>query len=167
MKDPKLIVYQNSMVVVIRDKYPKSEMHFLILPQAKIPEIRSLNRSHLPLMRHMKHIFCKIFDHESYTFWCGFHAKPTMMQLHMHVISDDLRGSGMKTAKHWNSYTTSFFISLTKVIGDLESHGRVLLEPPAVLDNLLRAPLKCHQCNYHPVNMPTLKVHLLSHIPIN
>lgn len=43
----------------------------------------------------------------------GFHADPTMAQLHMHVVSDDFRGFGLKTAKHWNSFTTSFFIPLS------------------------------------------------------
>ncbi|XP_054290461.1 aprataxin-like [Macrosteles quadrilineatus] len=165
MRDPSLIAYEDELVVIIKDKYPKSEEHFLVLPQATIPEIRSLNASHLPLLRHMDQVsrsFCANFNH---VFWAGFHAKPTMMQLHLHLISDDFRGSGLKTAKHWNSYTTSFFVSISRVIHDLETHGRVLLPSNASLNELLRAPLQCHKCLFKPSNMATLKVHLISHTP--
>ena len=37
-------------------------------------------------------------------FRLGFHAKPSMPQLHMHVVSQDLRGAGMKTRRHWGSF---------------------------------------------------------------
>lgn len=43
------------------------------------------------------------------TFRFGFHAVPSMAQLHLHVVSQDLRGSGMKHRKHWNSFATDFF----------------------------------------------------------
>jgi len=35
-------------------------------------------------------------------------------QLHMHVISQDFNSASLKTKKHWNSFTTEYFI---------DSHG--------------------------------------------
>ena len=46
-----------------------------------------------------------------------------MAQLHLHVISQDLRGGGMKHRKHWNSFVTDFFRDASEVLRDLRALG--------------------------------------------
>ena len=46
----------------------------------------------------------------------GFHAKPSMDHLHLHVISSDFVSSCLKTKKHWNSFNTKHFLSLSGMI---------------------------------------------------
>uniref|UniRef100_A0A1B6J235 HIT domain-containing protein n=1 Tax=Homalodisca liturata TaxID=320908 RepID=A0A1B6J235_9HEMI len=167
MQDPNLIVFRDNLIVIIRDKFPKSEFHFLVLPLGRIDNLKTLTSSHIPLIHHIELVteqFIRGFHGR--TFWWGFHAKPTMMQLHMHIVSDDFRGTGLKTAKHWNSFTTAFFVPLSKVMGDLKNHGTVILPPDSLCAQILKAPLRCHKCGHRPVNMPSLKIHLLSHIPV-
>ena len=43
--------------------------------------------------------------------------------LHMHVISTDFDAEGLKTKKHWNSFTTDFFMTLDHVVATLLSDG--------------------------------------------
>lgn len=42
----------------------------------------------------------------------GFHAKPSMDHLHLHVVSTDFVSTFMKTKKHWNSFNTEHFLDL-------------------------------------------------------
>lgn len=44
-------------------------------------------------------------------FKIGYHAKPSMQRLHLHVISRDFHSSWLKTKKHWNSFNSSFLLS--------------------------------------------------------
>ena len=46
-----------------------------------------------------------------------------MAQLHLHVISQDLRGGGMKNRKHWNSFATDFFRDAFDVLRELRALG--------------------------------------------
>lgn len=43
-------------------------------------------------------------------FKIGYHAEPSMQQVHLHVISTDFHSPALKNKKHWNSFTTEFFI---------------------------------------------------------
>lgn len=49
-----LVVYHDDDVVIIQDKFPKAEVHLLILPKLKIRNFAELNISHLPLLNIMK-----------------------------------------------------------------------------------------------------------------
>lgn len=45
-----------------------------------------------------------------YQFKIGYHAEPSMQQLHMHVISIDFNSPTLRTQRHWNSFNTKLFI---------------------------------------------------------
>lgn len=62
MKDPELIVQDDDKVVVIKDKFPKAEFHFLILPKAEISGILSLRKEHEELLKHMEDVGKLITD---------------------------------------------------------------------------------------------------------
>ncbi|XP_024216739.1 aprataxin isoform X2 [Halyomorpha halys] len=112
MKDPRLQIHNDYDVVVIKDCYPKAEAHFLVLPWKNIPSIKDLTGSHLPLVKKMDLKGREIAREKGggRKFKFGYHAEPSMKRLHMHVISDDFNSPTLKTKKHWNSYTTGFFI---------------------------------------------------------
>ena len=42
----------------------------------------------------------------------GVHANPSMNHLHIHIISEDRHGECLKHKKHYNSFTTPFFVRL-------------------------------------------------------
>jgi hypothetical protein len=58
-------------------------------------------------------------------FRMGFHAQPSMLLLHLHVLSEDLNSPALKHKKHWNSFTTRFFVAPQRVIEQLQTHDRV------------------------------------------
>ncbi|CAI7885116.1 unnamed protein product [Closterium sp. NIES-54] len=56
----------------------------------------------------------------------GFHQVPSMHQLHLHAISQDLDSPHLKHKKHWNSFASPFFRDALQVISQIEQHGHVL-----------------------------------------
>jgi hypothetical protein len=58
-------------------------------------------------------------------------------QLHMHIISQDFDSDHLKTKKHWNSFTTSYFMDVEKFIDLLRREGSITVTPIA-----LNIPLK-------------------------
>jgi len=120
---------------------------------------------HLPLLKHMKEKSNDIVLRErekypDFQFQIGFHAIPSMNQLHLHIISRDFCSDFMKKKKHWNSFTTRFFIGLDHLIMILEECGCVKLDKTEY-EQLLKTTLKCHYCHASFVDMPKLKAHIL------
>ncbi|KAJ7396740.1 Aprataxin [Pitangus sulphuratus] len=115
MEDPTLQVYKDEKTVVIKDKYPKARYHWLVLPWEPISSLKSVTRDHLELLEHMHAVGQKMIDQcparESLEFRLGYHAIPSMSQLHLHVISQDFDSRALKTKKHWNSFTTDYFLN--------------------------------------------------------
>ena len=170
MDDPELLVRSDDKIIAIKDKFPKAKYHFLVMPKEEISSLRSLNRSHVGLLRDMlkcgEHIAAeaagKADGTAKVTFRYGFHAVPSMARLHMHAISQDFDSPCLKNKKHWNSFTTEFFIYAVDVIEMLGSDGKVELDK-AKYESLLKEPLKCHVCGAALANMPALKVHIRQH----
>jgi aprataxin len=133
MKDPSVIVLSSDIAVVIKDKFPKAQFHFLVLPFAEIPSIFHVSSPHLghlliQLLKHQSQLSkanitlidelellgknaIEVSGQPSSNFKMGFHASPSMQRLHLHVISQDFNSPALKTKIHWNSFTTDFFIS--------------------------------------------------------
>uniref|UniRef100_A0A1Y1N8F8 HIT domain-containing protein n=1 Tax=Photinus pyralis TaxID=7054 RepID=A0A1Y1N8F8_PHOPY len=166
MKDPESIVMEDDLVVVIKDKYPKAEYHYLVLPKADISSLKKVNKEHLSLLQHMQHVASDLStddEHKHKNFKMGYHAEASMARLHLHLISDDMVSSCLKTKKHWNSYNSSFFLSSADICQQFEAEGVVKLPKSEVCRKLLDTPLKCHKCSFVPKHMPNLKDHILSH----
>ncbi len=87
-----------------------------------------------------------------------------MSQLHLHVISQDLDSPALKTKKHWNSFTTAYFLPSSTVLQQLRREGAVAMMDPEEAKRLLNTDLKCHKCSFKPKNMPQLKTHLKAHV---
>ncbi|XP_031465426.1 aprataxin isoform X1 [Phasianus colchicus] len=165
MQDPKVQVYKDEKTVVIKDKYPKARYHWLILPWDSISSLKSLTKEHLRLLEHMHAVGQKMIQQcpakESLEFRLGYHAIPSMSQLHLHVISQDFDSPALKTKKHWNSFTTEYFLNSEDVIEMVRSKGKVTVNDQA--SELLKLPLRCHLCKQQLSTIPQLKEHLKKH----
>uniref|UniRef100_H2Z7Z8 Aprataxin n=1 Tax=Ciona savignyi TaxID=51511 RepID=H2Z7Z8_CIOSA len=161
MSDAELIVLEDEKLVVIRDKFPKAKYHWLVLPKEGISSTKNLTFENIDLLQHIlkvgKEIANEVTD-EDIAFRFGYHAVPSMSQLHMHVISQDFNSPCFKTKKHWNSFTTDYFVNATDIIQELATDGKV--QDRKKLTSLLNAPLKCHRCKELQKNIPTLKKHI-------
>lgn len=184
LKDPSkfsdVVITYTEELVVIKDKYPKSLLHLLILPRFSIPTISHLTPAHIPLLEAMlalgnelgrdwlaqdaeKDVTKKSPPPSASTTRVdvGFHAVPSMTQLHMHVISDDFDSPALKNKKHWNSFQKPFFIPVSAIIETLQKGDKIAFNKEQY-DKYLDQPLKCHRCNTQMSNLPSLKTHIAS-----
>ncbi|CAH1372513.1 hypothetical protein MTP99_014003 [Tenebrio molitor] len=167
VNDPAYFVKSDDLVNVIKDKYPKAKYHFLIMPKEKISSLKAVTGQHQGLLKHMEDVATEIANdkkHEGSTFKVGYHAEASMTQLHLHVISDDMNSDCLKTKKHWNSFTTEFFVKSQDVRKNLEKDGKIRLLTTEDCKKCMETPLKCHRCDVKPKNMPALKKHILTHV---
>ncbi|XP_063845818.1 aprataxin-like isoform X2 [Scylla paramamosain] len=139
--------------------------HFLVIPKINVPNLKALKREQSELLRYMQdqcHLLASKYPHVEFRY--GYHAIPSMSQLHLHMISQDFDSPCLKTKRHWNSFNTKYFLDSEDVIRCLEERGMVVTMTPIAGEKLLDQPLKCHKCIYSPQNMPKLKQHLYKHI---
>ncbi|XP_043916907.1 aprataxin isoform X1 [Protopterus annectens] len=166
MQDPKLQMYKDDKVVVIKDKYPKARYHWLVLPWISIASLKVVREEHLELLQHMHTIGEKMVrgcpDAKKLQFRLGYHAIPSMSHIHLHVISQDFDSPCLKNKKHWNSFNTEYFLNSEDVIKMVEKDGKVTVQDGAT--ELLKLPLKCHVCKQLQSTLPQLKEHLKKHM---
>ncbi|CAM6043843.1 unnamed protein product [Sphagnum compactum] len=154
--------------VVISDQYPKGQKHLLVIARRDgLDSIEDVCIEHLPILQHLHSLgetwaTSLLKEDPSLVFRLGYHWVPSMQQLHMHVISQDLDSPGLKNKKHWNSFTTDFFRDSQDILAEVENCGRVKPCSPEVEDRLLKMELRCHRCHTAQPNIPRLKSHLRS-----
>uniref|UniRef100_A0A8C2LAR3 Aprataxin n=1 Tax=Cricetulus griseus TaxID=10029 RepID=A0A8C2LAR3_CRIGR len=165
MKDPKMQVYKDDVVVVIKDKYPKARHHWLVLPWASISSLKAVTSEHLELLKHMHTVGEKVIadfaGSSKLSFRLGYHAIPSMSHVHLHVISQDFDSPCLKNKKHWNSFNTEYFLESQAVIKMVQEVGRVTVQEGT--SELLKLPLRCHKCQQLLPSIPQLKEHLRKH----
>eukprot|EP00887_Chlorella_sp_A99_P000125 scaffold16.g125.t1 len=155
--------------VLILDKFPKARRHALVI--ARDPRLQgplSLTAADAPLVEHLVRVGQEWVEREkardagvaALRFRLGFHAAPSLRQLHMHVVSQDFDSQCLKDKKHWNSFThPDFFLDADWVLGQLTREGR-LSYSHAAKEALLKSELRCHLCGVPQANMPKLKAHI-------
>lgn len=141
--------------VIIKDLYPKAKTHLLLMPRIET-EFNLLNKAHIPMLERMVEIGNK---YKLDGFKMGFHAVPSMRQLHMHIISPDFVSPCLKVKKHYLSFTTGFFKEPGDIIKKLASGVKLDFGSEEVL---LKGELRCHHCGVVFKTMPKLKEHLNS-----
>ena len=145
---PNHAVYTDDSVIVIPDKYPKAKFHYLVIARQKelLGPLDICMPRDLSLLKHMQHVATTVVQQRhrdmSTTFHMGFHSIPSLPQLHLHVISHDFASPCMKTTKHWNSFTTDFFLPLDRILGGTTISYR-LEDKKALLSNYVQCPT-CH-----------------------
>ncbi|RUP43789.1 hypothetical protein BC936DRAFT_136731 [Jimgerdemannia flammicorona] len=161
------MVWYDEAMVVVRDKFPKAQAHFLVMPRRPIDGLTSLTQKDVPTLEALINCGGSTVDkmkaeNPHLEFRMGFHAIPSMRQLHMHVISQDFVGIGLKRKEHYNSFTTRFFNDASEVLARLRA-GKSLQYDKREYDHFLKGPLRCHLCSEAPATMPALKAHLDKH----
>ena len=177
MNDKTLQVMKNERFICIRDKYPKSRIHLLLIPLGvqllKVQDIIKLPNA-IEILKEMKQLTGKIVE-ENFPKDCkskvlmGFHAIQSMNPLHMHILTADFKSDCLKNKKHWNSFNSSYFFKLDDLLQKLEEENNYFakdkfnLNNGNVLKEFLNSELRCNVCKIILNNMPNLKKHLLTH----
>lgn len=169
----KHIYYEDSVVSVIYDKYPKSTVHLLIIPKVSIPTIDHITTEHTVIIQYIHNIGLYIVHYLQSTsdtykqlkFNLGYHRIPSLQPLHCHLISADLISHSLKHKKHWNSFTTPFFVSSQLLCNTLQSkqNPRDILITHERARQYEKQALNCNRvnCPAHALqNMSTLKHHI-------
>ncbi|KAI8055628.1 HIT-like domain-containing protein [Syncephalis plumigaleata] len=188
---PEQVCWWDDDIVVIKDKYPKAQHHWLIMPRREeIGRVTDLSKVHVPLLRQMMErgritaqiaigadacnidsiddlgstsVIDKLNSDMSMCYRMGFHIVPSLRPLHLHVISQDFNSPALKTKRHYNTFTTPFFLPAHNVIEVLESKGHVEPTPAEQVKEWLGKPLTCQSCHNTFKNMPELCSHLQLH----
>lgn len=71
----------------------------------------------------------------------------------------DFDSAGLKNKKHWNSFTTPFFIELRDVFSELQLKSQLDIDVNKA-EAMLKQDLHCHRCHRTFKNLPHLKAHL-------
>jgi aprataxin len=162
---PAQVPYYDNNLILLNNKFPKSKIHVMLIPRIPIASVWELNSSHLGVLEQFSKrldIFRKNNNHVQ--FQAGFHAIPSMSQLHLHIISQDFISPCLVTKKHYLSYTTPFFIDFENVIESIQKQGKFNhVFNNGQFKDFLKGDLVCHKCNIVLKDMPTLKNHLLTH----
>ncbi|DBB01055.1 TPA: hypothetical protein ACH3X1_000955 [Trebouxia sp. C0004] len=164
---PEMQIYDDC--VVINDAFPKACCHALVIArQEGLNGPADLRSEHLPLLGSMQaaaeqyiHTVQSAADPHGQpgAFKMGFHSIPSMSQLHMHVISQDFSSASLKNKKHWNSFTTEFFIKASHAATQLQSKGCLEIDRGQA-ERMLKNDLLCHICHKSVKNVPALKTHI-------
>uniref|UniRef100_A0A453IAM8 Macro domain-containing protein n=1 Tax=Aegilops tauschii subsp. strangulata TaxID=200361 RepID=A0A453IAM8_AEGTS len=149
--------------VVLKDLYPKAKRHVLVISRTDgLDSLADVKKAHLPLLRSLHSAGLKwahkfLEEDASLKFRLGYHSVPSMRQLHLHVISQDFNSPSLKNKKHWNSFTSAFFLDSVDVMDEVDQHGSATINPD---EKLLAMELRCHRCRSAHPNIPKLKSHI-------
>ncbi|KAL0946964.1 hypothetical protein HGRIS_013118 [Hohenbuehelia grisea] len=173
--------------LTIHDAYPKALFHFLTLPRIQDPfsasdlvDLRSLlqcdkarAKDLLVGLRDDVAAVVKEIEEEmvnrygfKWDVWTGFHGAPSMVHLHIHIISSDLCSPTLKTKKHLNSFHPKhgFFLPFTEVLSWFDAEDSYFTTMAALkksqYEPILKEDLTCWRCEGTFKNMPALKTHL-------
>lgn len=159
-------LWYDDRCVLIQDKFPKGRQHWLVLARdERLEGPLCLAAGDAPLLEHMAAVARRKAGElrqrdPSLRFRLGFHAVPSLRQLHMHVISQDFDSACLKHKKHWNSFThPSFFLDAAWALAELRQAGR-LRYSLAEAEAAEKASLQCHRCGASLASMPALKAHI-------
>jgi len=180
----------NESNLTIFDCYPKAIFHFLVLSRPskvisanRLADLRTLLRGDKQQAKDtlfgLKHTADDIkvqIEKEMLTrygfkwpIWTGFHAVPSMLHIHLHIISSDLHSPSLKNKKHYNSFhpKLGFFLHLDEVLDWFEatdSHWEKTSQLKiGDYEPLLKEALQCWRCDEVLKTIPALKEHLKEH----
>ncbi|ONH66738.1 Aprataxin-like protein [Cyberlindnera fabianii] len=155
---PDLVIEYDDDFVLLRDAFPKSLYHWLLLPRDRyITKKHPLTAFSDPLLKsqtqeRIDRATSRILellktdhgiDEGSSYVRAGCHSVPSLNNLHIHIISQDFNGDGLKNRHHYNSFTTEFFVPFDDLPldkGDTRLNAEVM-EKKAKTDDLI-----CHNC---------------------
>mmetsp|Transcript_72785 Transcript_72785/g.136005 ORF Transcript_72785/g.136005 Transcript_72785/m.136005 type:complete len:314 (-) Transcript_72785:54-995(-) len=160
--------------VAMYDGYPKSSVHLLILPRARIDGPRSLTTEDLPMLRYLA-AYCTWLQGElavqfpALTWRHGAHANPTCKHLHVHLLSQDFASPWLNNKQRWNSFQPPFLVPVQAMIQNLQRGCREGALGTLDEDSAYRAlgsEMTCTACGLkfgnNRIRLAALKEHLAS-----
>ncbi|KAI8598724.1 hypothetical protein EDD21DRAFT_179802 [Dissophora ornata] len=146
--------------------------HYLVMPRERLEKLHQLSGAHgvetIERLQKRGEWLIDILQKEKpyLKFTMGFHVIPSMLQIHLHVISLDFHSKHNRWPPHYNSFTTAFFIHPNDLITTLNERGHFWLSVPELqwYREQKKAPLQCNQCVFLAQNMKGLKLHLEDHV---
>ncbi|RVD83157.1 uncharacterized protein DFL_007556 [Arthrobotrys flagrans] len=89
----------------------------------------------------------------------GVHARPSMTNFHIHVISEDMHSERVKNKKHYNSFNSGFFVNLDEF--PLDKDDERIPGVGHVTNGMLKGDMVCWKCKRNFRNkFKELKDHL-------
>ncbi|XP_058811812.1 aprataxin-like protein [Topomyia yanbarensis] len=167
MQDSSKVILRSSLAAVLRDRYPKARHHFLVLPWEDINTVYQLKSEHLGLLEDMHKLALQTieFHHAKLQdFKMGFHMRPSMNRLHLHVISTDFVSDSLKRERHWTHFNTAFCMPFQSIVDELKRNGKIEPRSEQYIESLLNGPLICNQCSFQTHTIAFLKRHLQEHL---
>lgn len=134
-RHPDFVLFWDEHAVIIKDLFPKSMQHYLVLPR-RLTHVHPLKvfqddaeyyetiRKYVDLAKSLMATDSvgrgspfgegSTVDEFTNTFiMAGVHSIPSLRNLHIHVITKDFNSPRLKNKKHYNSFNTRFFVSFT------------------------------------------------------
>lgn len=65
IEDPECKVKEDDKIIAIKDKYPKAQFHYLVLPKEDIPSIWHVKKDHQDLLMHMHNVACDLVNNQA------------------------------------------------------------------------------------------------------
>jgi aprataxin len=185
----KIIRYEDSNCVIISDRFPKAQLHFLLLAKPsylnnvlRLTELKQSDVYKLDVLYQTAkafalnaadafYMYCKSRDRQSgkgpLTMNIGLHMLPSLEPLHIHIISDDFCSVHVKTKRQYNSFASDFFYKLDELVQSLKEIGDLAAEiNPKMAQRQLDKELKCGKCGYGGGTMTEFKEHLETHLQL-
>eukprot|EP01063_Lacrimia_lanifica_P018139 TRINITY_DN25093_c0_g1_i1.p1 TRINITY_DN25093_c0_g1~~TRINITY_DN25093_c0_g1_i1.p1 ORF type:complete len:374 (+),score=102.73 TRINITY_DN25093_c0_g1_i1:2-1123(+) len=163
--DPR-IFYNDGTFMFTYDAFPKGTVHLLGFllhnPVAKVGDLGAgdladVRGLHAAADRVVAHLLRSHPPLEGQVFQIGYHATPSLLPLHLHVMTTDYAAPALKNKKHYHSFIPPHFVTAAEIEARLAATGRVQL---AGYETSPVAGLACRWCHAALPNMPQLKTHL-------
>ncbi|KAI5948838.1 HNT3 [Candida theae] len=134
------VLFQDENVVIIKDMYPKSIRHLLVIPRH--PDVTHKHPLDVFNTNYKEHTGEELYDMvgeyvekakdliannlaaklgiaeaaeiqelRNKFIKAGVHSIPSLNNLHIHVMTQDFHSPRLKNKKHYNSFTTEFFVN--------------------------------------------------------
>lgn len=182
-KFPEVLFYDEH-AVILKDKYPKLLRHYLVLPRdSEVTHNHPLTafregNLHEQLTEYVEKAEQMILDDLAEVLEAkdslklkslrlfiqtGVHSSPLLRNLHIHVMTKDFYTPCMKNKKHYNSFTTPFFVPFHKLAPQAndDSNDEAGSSPSPEPESLLKGKLRCSYCFTNFDNsFASLKKHL-------
>lgn len=167
------IIYKDDKFVVIRDSFPKSIIHYLLLPRdtnitkqhpLTVFKDEELKKEVGKLILKVKEMIQERLkdefgiEEDDDFIQVGVHSVPSMANLHIHLMTRDFNSEKMKRKQHYNSFTTEFFVKFDELS---LSSGDKRLDAHAIEQVVKTSDMKCVYCGKNFKNkFVELKKHL-------
>uniref|UniRef100_A0A182Y766 Uncharacterized protein n=1 Tax=Anopheles stephensi TaxID=30069 RepID=A0A182Y766_ANOST len=167
LADERLHLNSTAQSIAIRDLHPKARHHFLVLPRKAIDTLHELTIEDVELLEDMYQLGVRVIramglSVEQFNF--GYHLKPHMKRLHLHVISNDFDSPSLKRRHHWTIFNSEIFRTHEAVLLELKQQGYIQERPDAYIRALREGPLRCNVCTFKAEHLHVMKNHITMHL---